>query len=307
MSQGHILIVDDDVVDRKTAQRSLERAGWEGDIVQAANADDALALIRSGEFACILLDYRLPGQNGLELLEQLHQSGDTIPPIIMLTGEGNEMLAVESMKKGAFDYLPKQQLASDTLYRVIVQAMERAKMQRALAEAQTQLERLALYDALSGLGNRNLFLRDLGRSLSAAQRSQQSFCLLLMDLDRFKIADDLFGHDAGDFILAELGHRFLSLARASDSFYRLGGDEFTALIAAPDRSSLRPLTERIKAAVNTPFIYAGQAILIGISIGAAVFPADGSNADALIKAADSAMYRAKQSAGPASPADGDTA
>ncbi len=296
MNLNHVLIVDDDDVDRKIVRRSLERIGWAGDIVPAASAAEALPLIASGHFACILLDYRLPDQSGLELLDQLRQHGDTIPPIIMLTGEGSEMVAVEAMKKGACDYLPKKQLASDTLYRVIMQALERAKMQRALTEAQAQLEQLALYDPLSGLGNRNLFMRDLNRHISAAQRGQRPFCLLLMDLDHFKAANDLFGHDAGDFILAEFGRRILQLARASDSFYRLGGDEFTALITATAASELLPLAGRITTAATTPFMYAGHAIDIHISIGMALFPDDGENADILIKAADSAMYRAKRSA-----------
>ncbi|MBS0354788.1 MAG: diguanylate cyclase [Proteobacteria bacterium] len=294
MTQGRILIIDDDEVDRKAARRALERSGWNGVIATAENAQAAMAQLHAERFDCILLDYRLPGQDGLDLLQQLGSTPGMTTPIVMLTGEGNEMIAVEAMKRGAFDYLPKSQLAPDTLYRIVAQALENARLQQALADAQAQLERQALYDILTNLGNRNLFRRDLTRSIASAQRSGKPFGLMVMDLDKFKAANDQFGHDAGDSVLAEFGRRVLAVGRANDAFYRLGGDEFTALIEACDAGDTPSVAERIRSAVSAPFQYTGQTINIGVSIGIAIFPKDGSTEDSLLKAADNAMYRAKR-------------
>lgn len=297
MIQGNILIIDDDAVDRRTTQRALERAGWKGKILQACVTEDAIEKLQSASVACILLDYRMPGQNGLELMSQLRSEANAAPPIIMLTGEGNELIAVEAMKRGAFDYLPKDRLTPAALYRAVSQAVERACLQQELAEAHALLERQALYDGLTGLGNRNLFMRDFARCLASARRKTGSFSLLLMDLNKFKAANDQFGHEAGDFILTEFGRRACALARLNDAFYRLGGDEFTALVEAPDADSTLPVARRVLAALEPPFIYRGNALHIGISIGIALYPGDGASPEALLAAADRAMYLAKRESG----------
>jgi len=287
-----LLILDDDEIDRKAFLRALERAGWEGEIVQASTAEEGLAHHRRLPFDCILLDYRLPGQDGLDVLTRLKAEGNATP-IIMLTGEGNEMVAVEAMKRGAVDYLPKSQVAADTLFRAVTKAVERASLQKELAEAQRLLERQALYDALSGLGNRNLFMRDLEHRVAGSKRNGLRFAVLLMDLNRFKQANDTYGHAAGDAILAEFGHRVVSAGRSSDMFYRLGGDEFTAILDSGDADSVRVVAEKLHHLMTKPFEHAGHTMSVGVSIGSARFPEEGDSADALLKVADAAMYSAK--------------
>jgi len=294
---GRLLILDDDEVDRKAVSRALERAGWEGGTVQASTAAEALDHIRAGRFACIVLDYRLPGEDGLEVLTRLRAEGNATP-VIMLTGEGNEMIAVEAMKRGAADYLPKSQIAADTLLRAVTNAIERARLQSELAEAQKLLERQALYDSLTGLGNRNLFMRDLEHHIAAAKRTGGAFFLVLMDLDNFKQANDEYGHDAGDAILAGFGRRLATAGRANDVFYRLGGDEFTGIVEGANPQAVDAVTAQIHAAVQTPFEHGGHRLSVGVSIGAALFPEDGDTVNRLLRAADTAMYRAKDAGRP---------
>ncbi len=296
---GRLLIIDDDEVDRKAFLRALKSTGWEGEIVQASTADEALAQAKGPSFDCILLDYRLPGQDGLDVLTRLRAEGVTTP-IIMLTGEGNEMVAVEAMKRGAVDYIPKSLVAAETLFRSVRQAIERAGLQRELAETQKQLEHQALYDTLTGLGNRNLFLRDLAHRVDASLRNGHQFSVLLMDLDRFKHANDTYGHDAGDAILAGFGKRLRTAGRASDVFYRLGGDEFTAILDSSEERATAIVMDKVRAVTAPLFEYKSYTMSIGVSIGSARFPEDGDSADTLLKAADSAMYLAKQAGrGPA--------
>jgi diguanylate cyclase (GGDEF)-like protein len=296
---GRLLIIDDDEVDRKAFLRALKTAGWEGEITQASTADQALGFAKAQPFDCILLDYRLPGQDGLDVLTRLRSEGIQTP-IIMLTGEGNEMVAVEAMKRGAVDYIPKSQVAAESLFKSVRQAIERAHLQRELAETQKQLEHQALYDTLTGLGNRNLFMRDLAHRVAASARNGRQFSVLLMDLDRFKHANDTYGHDAGDFILAGFGKRLKSLGRASDTFYRLGGDEFTAIVDSTDEASIATVKDKIRDVTAPTFDYKTHVMSIGVSIGSARFPLDGDAADTLLKAADAAMYAAKHAGrGPA--------
>lgn len=295
MIRSTILIVDDDEVDRKAATRALGRAGWQGEIVQVCDAEQARERLAVRRFDCILLDYQLPGTDGLELLTELRATLGVQTPVVMLTGEGNEMVAVEAMKRGAFDYLPKTLLAPDALLRVITQAVERQRLQAELAKAQAQLEYQALYDGLTDLGNRSLFRRDLVRRIGAAHRRSGSFCLLMMDLDRFKAANDTYGHDAGDAVLAEVGGRLARVGRAFDVFYRLGGDEFTGLVEADSAEEVLPLVQRIRAVLAAPIAFGDVMLNVGVSVGIARYPADGSAPEDLQRAADAAMYQAKRS------------
>lgn len=295
MTIQHILIIDDDEVDRKRARRSLAQAGWDGDIVQASSAIEARRLIAEQVFDCILLDYQLPGTDGFELLVELREVLGVKTPVVMLTGEGNEMVAVEAMKRGASDYLPKSLLAPDTLLRVITQALERSRLERELLDARAQIEQQALYDSLTSLGNRRLFIRDLGRALASAQRTDFPFCLFMMDLDRFKAVNDQYGHEAGDAILAEVGRRLVATGRANDLFYRPGGDEFTGLIDAVDSKTALTIANRIRHAIAAPITWRDHQLSIGITIGIAPYSSGVAAVDALIRIADAAMYEAKAS------------
>lgn len=295
MTRQHILIIDDDEVDRKSARRLLTQAGWDGEVAQAVTASEARHLISEQVFDCILLDYQLPGTDGFELLVELRGVLGVKTPVVMLTGEGNEMVAVEAMKRGACDYLPKSLLTPDTLLRVITQAVERTRLERELVEARAQIEQQALYDSLTGLGNRRLFMRDLGQALASAQRTNLPFCLFMMDLDKFKVVNDRYGHEAGDAILAEVGRRLIATGRANDLFYRPGGDEFTALIDAVDSKTALSIANRIRHAIAVPITWHDQQLSIGISIGIGTYSNDVMALDVLLRIADAAMYEAKAS------------
>ena len=295
MINQSILLIDDDEVDRKATCRALAQAGWQGEIVQAANAEQARLEVAARRFSVILLDYHLPATDGLALLSELLATLTTLTPIVMLTGEGNEMVAVEAMKQGAYDYLPKSMLTADGVLRVITQAIEKQRLQQELNQALAQLQHQALYDSLTDLGNRGLFKRDIVRIIAQAQRNNTSFCLLMIDLNHFKLTNDTYGHDTGDAVLSEVGQRLSAAGRAYDSFYRLGGDEFTAIIAAPDEATVLPVAKRIVTSLVLPFKFNGHEIVIGASIGIAIYPHNGLTGDALLQAADIAMYQAKRS------------
>jgi diguanylate cyclase (GGDEF)-like protein len=286
-----LLLIDDDEVDRLAVVRALEALAGEYEMEMALDGRQGLELAAAGRFECILLDYQLPDINGLDLLVQLRERLAVAAAIVMLTGAGNESIAVEAMKRGAHDYLPKAKLGPESLERVVANAMEKDLLQRRLAEAQRKLEGLALFDTLTGLGNRNLFHIELARAVAIARRKKTSFFLLMMDLDKFKMANDTFGHEAGDAILAAVGARLREGARAADAYFRVGGDEFIAILDAG--SDGEAASSRIIAALARPVAFGAHVLRVTASVGLAAFPADAGCAQDLIRAADLAMYNAK--------------
>ncbi len=290
---ARILIVDDDLVDRMVVRKALEKSGWTGVVEESAGAVEALDKIREKSFDLIVLDYRLPECDGLALFDRIRQLSPT--PVVMLTGEGNEIVAVEAMKRGVMDYLPKSTLSPDTLLSTIRQVMERDRQNKNAANEWRIAEHYAFYDPLTDLGNRALFNRDLSRHIEYAKRMNTSFCLMSMDLDRFKKVNDTYGHEAGDEILKEFGAHLLSVGRKGEGFYRTGGDEFSALIEATTPEEVRPLIERIQKIVTRPFTFHSHELSIGVSIGAAFFPLNATTTEELLRKADLAMYQAKRS------------
>jgi len=287
-----LLVIDDDELDRNAVVRAVKVLGTGYELQEARDGRQGIELATARTFDCILLDYHLPDIDGLDLLVELRERLGVTAPIVMLTGSGNESVAVEAMKRGAHDYLPKSQLGPEALLRVVSNAIEKYSLQKKLGEAQQDLKRLALYDPLTGLGNRNLFHIELARAVAVSQRKTTSFTLLMMDLDKFKTANDTFGHEAGDAILAEVGRRLRDNARAADVYFRLGGDEFVAILDAGSDGSAA--SRRIISAVAEPIPFGSHALAVEVSIGLAAYPADGENAEDLIRAADAAMYDAKK-------------
>jgi diguanylate cyclase (GGDEF)-like protein/PAS domain S-box-containing protein len=174
----------------------------------------------------------------------------------------------------------------------------------ARAIAQEQLKQLAHYDFLTGLPNRNLFNELLAHAFAKARRNRTRLAILFVDLDGFKEVNDRYGHDAGDHLLAVFTERLKRCVRVSDTFARhgisdsaarLGGDEFVVLVDDVVKpSDLAVLARRILVAAAEPFDLAGPRGHVSASIGISIYPEDGEDIDGLIKAADSAMYDAKQ-------------
>ena len=161
--------------------------------------------------------------------------------------------------------------------------------------AEEQIKHLAYHDALTNLPNRLLFKDRLTVALSHAQREGSSLAVLFLDLDRFKIINDSLGHNIGDQLLQAVASRIAACVRESDTVARLGGDEFTVLLPRLHHSQdVAPIASKIIDAVRYPFHIEGRELYTTTSIGISVYPEDGSDAETLIKNADTAMYQAKE-------------
>lgn len=162
-------------------------------------------------------------------------------------------------------------------------------------ETERQIYRLAYYDPLTGLPNREHFYTLLEHALSNVQRNRKYGAVLVLDLNRFKHINDSIGRTLADTILCEVGHRLSSTLRAQDIVSRHGGDEFT--IALPElahRDHAGQVAQKILASLAEPFFVEQHEIMLSASIGISIYPDDGCDTETLLKKADVAMYRAKQ-------------
>jgi diguanylate cyclase (GGDEF)-like protein len=160
------------------------------------------------------------------------------------------------------------------------------------------LNRHANDDPLTQLPNRALFMNWLTYGLAQAQRVNGKAAVLFMDLDGFKPVNDRLGHSAGDRVLQEVSRRFRQSSRTGDMIARIGGDEFAVFIPTlANESDPAELAHRLIEAMRQPIVAEGSVVYVGVSIGAAMYPRNGNNPEALLAAADQAMYRAKREGG----------
>lgn len=156
------------------------------------------------------------------------------------------------------------------------------------------IRKLAHFDALTGLPNRVLFMDRLKRTMARLDRQGGELALLYLDLDRFKPVNDIYGHALGDQILIEAAKRMSAHVREMDMVSRRGGDEFVVLVEAENiREAAATVAAKLISGVSLPYSVDGHEISIGASIGVAIYPDDGKDADALLEAADMALYIAK--------------
>ncbi|KWT82586.1 diguanylate cyclase [Candidatus Magnetominusculus xianensis] len=162
--------------------------------------------------------------------------------------------------------------------------------------AEITLEFKVNHDSLTGLPNRLLFNDRLCQAMAIAKRYKKIFALLFLDLDNFKDVNDNLGHETGDLLLIEVGKRLRESVRESDTVARLGGDEFTVIIRnVEDINSVALVADKIKDNISRQYTLNSHTVSIGVSIGICLYSNDATNAEVLMKRADSAMYHAKKS------------
>jgi diguanylate cyclase (GGDEF)-like protein/PAS domain S-box-containing protein len=416
---AQLLYMEDDTGLARLLKKKMERLGYQVDL--AADGEAGLALIAGHRFDAVLIDYNMPVLSGLEVMKRI-AAMELPPPAIMLTGNGNEKIAVEAMKLGAVDYMVKdvemgylellpivldQVLERERLVRertrMLKEVQESEERYRKLVElspdgifihsggkfdyinpagveilggvsseelvgrdvmdivhpdfhqvfldrltllekpgldlpwmeekilrldgtavdveltalpflykgipatqtifrditerklAKQRLERMANFDALTGVPNRTLLFDRLHQRLYKAKRWGEMFALLFLDLDHFKKLNDTMGHYCGDIILKEVASRLVASLRESDTVARMGGDEFVVLL--PKIAEARyaaQVAEKIIAALAKPIQLAEKECFVSTSIGISIYPNDGTDADLLLIMADTAMYSAKE-------------
>lgn len=328
---ARLLIVDDVRENRDILRRRFERQGFH--VTEADGGVAALDLIGRETFDLILLDIMMPDIAGLEVLAKVRTKfspGEL--PVIMVTAKTQSEDIVEALGIGANDYITKPVDFSIALARVITQldrkrAEEKIhRMKEELSRANEVLERrvadrtkdlvqandqlrdemeerersqatiahLAHHDALTGLGNRLLFDKQLSEAVARRQLQGGDLAVLLIDLDGFKSINDTLGHATGDALLKHVASRLKNALREGDRIGRLGGDEFVVIQYGNHQPrEATALAMRLIELIKEPFTIDKQKLVIGASIGIVVADSEYFGAEQLLKAADLAMYRAK--------------
>lgn len=260
------------------------------ELVWCDQLDLALPRILSQEFDVVLLDYYWGEDSARDLLNAARvQACQT--PIVVMTDEMETEVDREAIRAGAADYLIKGQIDHLLLERALRYAIERKQTEQ-------HLTRLAHYDSLTNIPNRILFRDRLEHAVNLAERDHTRFTLMFIDLNGFKQVNDNFGHDAGDAIIRICAERLNACLRRSDSVARMGGDEFTLLLQnIANSTDVAHIAEKVISAVQQPADINGHEVVVGCSIGIAIYPEAGRDADTLLKHADMAMYKAKQMSG----------
>jgi len=185
-------------------------------------------------------------------------------------------------------------LACSAVVAVVIAVEAAVRCRRALRGLEDELERQSRRDRLTGLSSRSELVDRLEDAVGTAKATGERLGLLLMDLDRFKDVNATFGHRHGDRMLAEVGRRLAGVRGGADTLARLGGDEFALLAAGAGVDDAGRAAERMLDALRDPFDLAGTPVEVGASIGVALFPDHGEDADTLLRRADIAMYQAKR-------------
>ena len=235
--------------------------------------------------ALVLLDLSLPDSHGLETFSKVYTHSPNVP-IIVLTGNDDQSLALSAVKSGAQDFLTKGKIDREVLVRAMRYSIERKRYQK-------ELEHHANYDGLTGLPNRQL-LNDRLKQSVFGQRHQRSIAVVFIDLDHFKFVNDSLGHNTGDKLLRCVADRLQSTVRGCDTVARLGGDEFAIILNDQAREDvIFRAMQRILATVNAPITIDNRELNVTCSAGISLYPQDGPDLETLLKNADTAMYRAK--------------
>ncbi len=290
-----VLVAEDDPVTRRLLEVSLER--WKYEVVPAADGRQAWEILhRSDSPRLAILDWMMPGMDGLEICRELRKrSAEIYTYALLLTSRARKAELLEGFEAGADDYLIKPfdlaelQARLRTGHRIV-------ELQSQLIEARESLRQQATHDGLTGLWNRTAILDILERELIRCRRLSHPLTVILADLDFFKHINDRLGHLAGDVVLREAARRMRLVVRPYDAVGRYGGEEFIVVVPACKRDCSLNLAERVRAAINAnPILTPEGPVTVGVSLGVAAV-SDGTipPADLLVRSADLALYRAKQ-------------
>jgi diguanylate cyclase (GGDEF)-like protein len=319
-----ILIIDDIPANLGVMVDLLETEGHR--VAVAKNGPEGLRRAETEQPDLILLDVMMPGENGFSVCRRLKAAAATRHiPVIFMTSLDDLEDKLEGFAAGGVDYIAKPVQISEVATRVRthleLSALRRqlAAQNRQLLEARDELEErvrlrttaltaeieerqraeevirhMAHHDPLTGISNRTLFQQRLGQ-LIAHGCGQQAVAVMFLDLDQFNQINDSFGHAVGDMVLREISKRLTRCLRDTDTLARWGGDEFVVALATPDvHETSRRVAESMLAALCEPVFAEKHELHLSGSIGISLYPTDGLDVQTLLRAADTAMYHAKE-------------
>lgn len=293
-----ILVADDEPSYLGLIKLCLERSGYL--VVTAEDGFEAIVEARSVLPALVILDVMMPGMSGLEACRIIKEDKATHDiPIIFLSARSEIDLKVYALGQGANDYISKPFTPKELLARVHVALRlkrERDDLHKIAEEANAYAkseQNKAVTDPLTGVLNRYELQVILGNQLAQARRYGKPVSCLMIDVDKFKVVNDTYGHPSGDAALRQVAGILKEAVRGSDVVFRYGGEEFMVLLPDTMLEGAVALAEKIRMlTASHPFGEGERIFFLTLSVGAAVLREGESGSDMIMRA-DAALYRAK--------------
>ncbi len=289
-----MLVIDDSSSARLEIRAVLERSRLFARILEAVDGLAGLRMLLAEPIDAVICDLEMPGLDGEKLLRAHRSRPDGMDvPFLFLTAERDPDRMARLLRAGATDTIQKPFHPAELLARLEIHLRLR-RLQAELRDKNAMLERVSTTDPVTGLRTRRYVNEVLSIEVMRASRYRTPLAVAMCDLDHFKRVNDAFGHPAGDAVLAAASAVIRRTLRATDSAGRFGGEEFLLVLPGTELDGAAMLAERVRAAIEGTEFDVGAAVShsITISIGVAAL-GEGRSADALVAAADEALYEAK--------------
>ena len=289
-----ILVCDDDPADCELLRTCLQQiTDREIALFQAEHTDEIQDALDERRIDLVLIDSQMPGKLGMAWLAEI--SKRQLAPVVMLTGSGTEEIAAQTFQEGVVGYLPKGSLSLDKLSNIINVALDKwTRLQQAKADKE-KLERLATFDSLTGLYNRQAILGKLRDLINLANRYKEDFNLIMLDIDHFRKVNDRYGYLTGDKILEKIATLIRRNIRDTDTVGRYGGEEFIIILPRTNLASSWVAAERLRSIIEKIEMKdaVGSLFTVTVSQGLVGWERN-DDAVSLISRADEALYKAKE-------------
>lgn len=287
-----VLVVDDVSQNLQVIADILEEVGY--DTTFATSGEQALERIATAQPDLILLDLMMPGMDGFEVCNRLKSEVKLEEiPVIFLTASQEKHHLIEAFEQGAVDYITKPFNSPELLARVRIH-LELKHTQDQLRRCLKELEKLAITDSLTQIGNRRHILGLAQQEFNRAFRYHRVFSLLIFDIDYFKQVNDTYGHSVGDQVLKTISKTVLYSLRKVDYFGRWGGEEFLVILPEIEGKRAIHVAERLRECIAQTVIHIKeQSLQVTVSVGVASYQLEDQTIDGILQRADQALYHAK--------------
>ncbi len=290
-----ILVAEDDPICRRLLQKRLQDWGYE--VLAVEDGEKAWELLQKPDVKpdLIILDWLMPGKNGIELCRRIRErQQNSYQYILLVSGKDEKQDVVDGLDAGADDYLTKPFDVGELQAR-LRSGLRIITLQEELIRTQEELRFQATHDALTGVWSRGAVLDLLACELRRGRRADTYTGVLMIDLDHFKNVNDSYGHLVGDVVLKESARRIAQAVRSYDFVGRYGGEEFIAILSNCSGEDLGNVAERTRQAISqSPIVADSITVHVSVSIGGVV-ARNGTPELEMLSKADSALYEAKRS------------
>ncbi|MBL0699997.1 MAG: diguanylate cyclase [Desulfosarcina sp.] len=286
----YILIVDDDADIRQQLNEYIDLSGYISST--AADAEEAINLLKNKKYDVVITDIKMPGMDGLALTDIIKKRYAS--DVIVITGYSENYSYEEAVKKGASDFVFKPVRLEELLLR-LKRVLRERRLRKQRNNILEKLQKLAITDGLTKLHNSRHFYYAIELEIDRSNRYNHPLGLLLLDIDNFKQYNDSYGHLEGDKVLATMGRTIKTLLRTMDSAYRYGGEEFTIILPETNIAKAETVGQRIRTAIKSVQLFpvSRKPVSITISVGVTQYSPQ-ETISSFVQRADKAMYISKQ-------------